>query len=70
MSKKEYSEEWKRDDGFWNMVGLYCGIMMILCLMGIFFMLFINVQHANAGELDAWEFNIMGIKVPPSQLNI
>jgi hypothetical protein len=60
-SKGDYSEEWKRDDKFWNFVGIYCGIMMILALLGIFFMLFINVQHANAGELDAWEFNIMGI---------
>ena len=60
-SKGDFSEEWKRDDKFWNFVGIYCGIMIILCLLGIFFMLFINVQSAHAGEMDAWEFNIMGI---------
>lgn len=41
-------------------IGVYCSIMMILCILLILFML-LHVKHANAGELDAWEFNIMGI---------
>lgn len=59
--EKEAMEEFERDNNFWDGVGMYCAVMMILCLVGIFFMLFINIQHANAGEMDAWEFNIMGI---------
>jgi len=59
--KNDYSEEFMRDDRFWNVVGMVSGLMICIGLCIIFYMLICNVQHANAGELDAWEFNIMGI---------
>jgi hypothetical protein len=58
------SEEDKNffDTEFGNaLIGSVCGLGMIICIIVIFLMLVSNVKQANAGELDAWEFNICGI---------
>ena len=54
------------DKEFSSFLKAYYAISIILCILFICFMLFIS-QPAHAGELDAWEFNIMGINAKDFQ---
>jgi len=60
---KKYLAKKKLEKMEWHnaIFGLSIGGIVIALLTCIFFMLIVNINHANAGELDNWEFNIMGI---------
>jgi hypothetical protein len=57
-----YDEYDAFDTEFGNaVIGTTCGLAMIICIIVIFMMLIANINHANAGELDAWEFQFFGV---------